>query len=285
MKTMTIYTPAKINLFLDVTGKRDDGYHDIVSVMMPVSLYDTVSVTREEGRDELRVFCDVDVCAEQDNIAYKAAKLYFEHTGIRVQRTRIDIEKRIPAQAGLAGGSTDAAAVLIALDELCGTRLSEEELCALGKKLGADVPFCIVKRPMLTEGIGEIFTPVADLPKCTLLIAKDGEGVSTKEAYAKIDEIGCAVHRDHTPLLHALESGDLAAVGECTYNIFEEAVFPVRERAKALFDNLKNSGAVFTRMSGSGPSILAAYTDEATAQKAADALAAQGITAYICDPL
>jgi len=283
MKTLTLQAPAKINLFLDVTNKREDGYHDIVSVMMPVSLSDEITLTYDEG-DELRVFCDVDVCEEQKNIAYKAAKLFFDITGKKCGKTHITIKKNIPHEAGLAGGSTDAAAVLLALNELTSAGLTEEELCAIGKQLGADVPFCIVKRPMLTEGIGEIFTPIPGLPECYIVVAKDGEGVSTKDAYARIDEIGCKVHKDHTPLINALEVGDLTLIKEGTYNLFEEAVLPIRERAKSLFDYMSEKADV-TRMSGSGPTILGIFKDETKATAMINELIAKGIKAHLCRPI
>ena len=283
MKALTLQAPAKINLFLDVTNKREDRYHDIVSVMMPISLSDEITVTYDEG-DELRVFCDVDVCEEQKNIAYKAAKLFYELTGKERKKTHITINKNIPHEAGLAGGSTDAAAVLTALNELTDAGLSEEELCAMGKKLGADVPFCIVKRPMLTEGIGEIFTPVPHLPECYIVVAKDGEGVSTKDAYAKIDEIGCKIHRDHSKLIRALEAGDLSAIAEGTYNLFEDAVLPVRPKAKGLFEYMSENADV-TRMSGSGPTILGIFKDEERAKSVTAELNAKGINAHTCKPI
>lgn len=283
MKKITLNAPAKINLFLDVTGKRADGYHDIVSVMMPISLCDVVTVCRDEG-DELRVFCDVDVCEEQKNIAFKAAKLFYEVTGKPCKKTHISITKKIPHEAGLAGGSTDAAAVLIALNELTEAELSENELCLIGKRLGADVPFCIVKRPMLTEGIGEIFTPVNGLPQCYIVVAKDGEGVSTKEAYAKIDDIGCKVHKDHTPLTKALTTGDLNLIAAGTYNLFEDAVLPVREKAKQLF-NFMNGRAHIARMSGSGPTILGIFKDKDAATAVSNELNEKGILSFVCKPL
>jgi len=283
MKTLTLQAPAKINLFLDVINKREDGYHDIISVMMPISLSDEITVSYDEG-DELRVFCNVDVCEEQKNIAYKAAKLFFEVTGKECKRTHITINKKIPHEAGLAGGSTDAAAVLLALNELTGANLAEEELCATGKLLGADVPFCIVKRPMLTEGIGEIFTPVHPLPDCYIVVAKDGDGVSTKDAYAKIDEIGCRVHKDHTLLTDALVAGDLNLIAKCTYNLFEEVVLPVRSKAKEIFGYM-NERADITRMSGSGPTILGIFKDREKAQITTEELKEKGINAHLCEPI
>ncbi len=283
MRTLTLQAPAKINLFLDVTKRREDGYHDIVSVMMPISLSDEVTVTYDKG-DELRVFCSVDVCEEQNNIAYKAAELFFEVTGKERKKTHITIDKKIPHEAGLAGGSTDAAAVLSALNELTEANLSEEELCAMGKKLGADVPFCIVKRPMLTEGIGEIFTPVPHLPECYIVVAKDGDGVSTKEAYSKIDEIGCKVHKDHTKLIDALIHGSLSTIKGETYNLFEEAVLPIRDKAKALFDNMSKKADI-TRMSGSGPTILGIFENEEKAKATYCELRDEGINAHLCKPI
>ncbi len=284
MESITLSAPAKINLFLEVTGKRPDGYHEIQSLMFPVSLADriTVSKTAQEG---IRVECTPSVTVKpEDNIAYRAAELFCSEFALPRKLT-ITIDKKIPAAAGLAGGSTDAAAVLTALDRLYRTELGQERLCALAVRLGADVPFCIARRPMQTAGIGEIFTPIPSLPRCTLVIAKDGEGVSTARAYADLDRRPTNGVRDHKPLIRALAAGDLAAIGAYAFNCFESVILPIRPMAKALKDFFAKTGADFAMMSGSGPSVFAVFSDPIAANAAHKQLAQRGVSAYICEPL
>ena len=285
MKNITVCAPAKINLFLDVTAKRHDGYHNIVSVMHPVTLSDTVSITQENGENAIRITCDKkNIPLSEDNIAYKAAELFYQTCGIKNYRTHVHIQKSIPVAAGLAGGSTDAAAVLIALNQINHAALNEEALCTLGANIGADVPFCIVKRPMLTTGIGNQFTDIPPLPDCFLIIAKSGKGVSTKEAYNEIDRIGCAVHKDVSGIMQAMKNKDLPQIGANAYNLFEQAILPLHPQGQQLKNFFQRNGAVFSLMSGSGPAVFAIYMDRNTAEKVQTELLLQGIDAHLCKP-
>ena len=228
---MTISIPAfaKINLFLDIRSIRENGYHNILSIMQRISLCDTVTVTFSKGeKKDISVSCDKEsIPCGSDNLAYKAACLY-PAEGI----IDIFIEKHIPMSAGLAGGSADAAATLVALNKLCGNKLSEDELCALGEKLGADVPFCIKGGACLVEGIGEIMTQISPIPKYPLIVAKKGEGMSTPAAYRALDE-KFNRFKDYSPKEDLCDiirtpSTDAKALCRGLYNIFEAVVEPER---------------------------------------------------------
>ena len=283
MNKIISYAPAKINLYLDITAKRHDGYHDISTVMTSVDLRDRISVERSHVTE---VLCDRAVTEDpHDNIAYRAARLFSEYYGEDCP-VNICIEKKIPAAAGLAGGSTDAAAVLRSMNALFGTGFSEKKLCEIGRRLGADVPYCITGGTALAEGIGEILTPFPAMPDCTVLIAADGEGVSTAEAYTEADRLGPRTGgHDTEKLKKALEDGDLALLSSACYNIFERAIIPLRPRVSALKELFIESGALFTQMSGSGPSVFAIYDDEETALQAYNALGTKCREIYLTHPI
>ena len=292
---------AKINLFLDVTGRRENGYHTITGVMQAVDLSDRVTVTAESpivqgsGDGTILLTCsDPTLPADAKNLAYRAAVAYFAATGYTCDRLLIDIEKHSPAAAGLAGGSTDAAATLVALNELCGRPLDEDALCAVGLTLGADVPFCIKGGTHLTEGVGEELTPLAPMPDCEILIACAGEGVSTPAAYRALDEM----HGDFAPgayqpcydrrdaQLDALRAGDLDGVCASTHNIFESAILPERPVAASIKETMQKSGAIVAMMSGSGPSVFGVFrTDDPALATAQKALQERGIPSWRCRPV
>ena len=181
---------AKINLFLDVVGKRPDGYHDIISVMQKINLFDEVTVTPREGEGDILIRMSTDeVACDSSNLAYRAARLFFNAIGMTPWGLEIHIEKNIPIAAGLAGGSADAAAVLTCLNQMYRNPLSPQQLQAIGRTIGADVPFCLAEEgAMLTEGIGDVMTPISPLPPCYLLLCTPKVGVSTPKAYQKLDE-------------------------------------------------------------------------------------------------
>ena len=226
VKTITLQANAKINLLLDITGRRPDGYHTITGVMQAVSLADTVTVTASgegAGRPTITLACsDPTLPTDGKNLAWRAAEVFFTVVpSVGCDALTIDIDKRIPAAAGMAGGSTDAAATLRALNDLFDHPLSEEQLLAVGLSLGADVPFCLVGGTQLTEGVGERMTPLCPLPACAILVACAGEGISTPAAYRALDERygnfapnAYAPHLDTLAALNdALTAGNLA--GHC----------------------------------------------------------------------
>ena len=288
MTTIKLNAPAKINLFLEVTSRRADGYHNIESVMQTVDLFDTLTFTRRI-RDARKVILECEdkrVPLDEKNLVYRAAKLFFEYTGTDESDVTVHLEKRIPMAAGLGGGSSDAATTLLALNKLYDTVLSTDELCAIGARIGADVPFCVRQGIAVTRGIGEILLPCAPLPDCFIVIACAGEGVSTPWAYARLDEMYDYDARDVSSdgFVSTLGSGDIALVAAEMTNIFESVVISEREMARCIRDTLASSGALKAMMSGSGPSVFGVFADEATACLAVEALGKQGIAAHLTRP-
>ena len=287
---MELHAYAKINLYLDVTAKRENGYHDILSIMQTVDLCDTVRVNVHKGEPaEIALRCDWDLPLDERNLAYKAAKVYFAD-GVPC-KIEIDVQKRIPMQAGLAGGSADCAAVLRALNAHFGA-YTEEELLSLGARLGADVPFCLVGGTRIARGIGEIMQPCAPIPDCTLVIARGGSGVSTPWAYGALDAMYgdfCAQGSDSEQrlayLTDAMQAGNLSAMTDGMYNIFESVVLPVHEVARDLKADMLAGGAIGAMMSGSGPSVVGIFTDADAAQRACDSITQKGIAAFVCKPI
>lgn len=283
---------AKINLYLNVVGKRENGYHDIVSVMQTVSLCDLItldfyptshtSVTlTASGNGEMPTDCR--------NLAWRAAERYLASTGL-CGEVRISIEKHIPMAAGLAGGSADAAAVLRGLNRLCGNRLSTKALCEVGASLGADIPFCIIGGGALVEGIGERLESTASMPDTPLVVACMGEGVSTPWAYGKLDgryqNFANALQDDPRPMriLRAMEQPEILTACADFYNIFEEVVPTVQPHVERLKNAMLEHGAVRAMMSGSGPSVFGVFRSRHEAEKTADALQKMGAAAFACHP-
>ncbi|MCI8331489.1 MAG: 4-(cytidine 5'-diphospho)-2-C-methyl-D-erythritol kinase [Clostridiales bacterium] len=260
---LIVYAPAKINLFLDVLSKRPDGYHEIDTVMAPVALFDKITVRQKAGQGTIHVCCDIStIPQEQDNIAYKAANVIYQKLNKIDYDTQIIIEKNIPSEAGLAGGSADAAAVMRAINQINGSPLSTDTLVTLGSTIGADVPFCVINKTMRACGIGESMTSVSSLPACWFVIAKDGKGIQTKKAYQEIDQLKEKKSSTIDQLLNALTSKHFSEIGKYVYNIFEEIVLPKRPAAAALKTFFINHGCLFSLMSGSGTAIYAAYKTE-----------------------
>ncbi len=306
---ITVTAPAKINLFLDITARRPDGYHEISGVMQSISLCDTVTVEVTEptgmylcslgshvaGAESITLTCtNPDIPADGRNLAWRAAEKFFAATGRGCKNLLIHIEKRIPAAAGMAGGSTNAAAVLVALNELFDHPLTPTALCEVGLTLGADVPFCVMGGAMITEGIGEVLTPMTPLPECKLVVACGGEGVSTPAAYKALDTLygnfDPAVYTPHTEGLKVLKSalwqGDLTTLCGAMFNLFESVILPERPVARGIKETLLSSGAVTAMMSGSGPSVFGVFPKgDGSAERARGALEAQGIPAWVCEPV
>ncbi len=281
---ITINAPAKINLWLDIVDRRPDGYHNIESVMQSVSLYDTLTFEKA-GAIELTCSEPSLDCGES-NLCYRAAKLFFGELGLQ-GGARIHVEKRIPIAAGLAGGSTDAAATLIGLDKLYGVGLSTDRLCELGARLGADVPFCVRKGICVTKGVGDILSPCPRLPKCYIIIAKTGEGVSTPLAYRTLDEMYDFTSRvvDVGSFTAVLETGDINLIAKSMTNIFESAILPIRKDTQRLKEYMLECGALHSMMSGSGPSVFGVFDSPCNAEKAKQALLDKGIDAHLCEPI
>ena len=287
--TATQNAYAKINLFLDIESVREDGYHNIVSLMQSVTLHDTVTV--EYLPDEefaISVTCsDKDVPCNEKNLAYKAAEIFPISSG----RINININKSIPMQAGLAGGSADAAATLIALNELTGNKISKEELKKIGNKLGADVPFCIEMGAAIARGTGDILQKAPPMPTRPIVIARMGEGMSTPLAYRTLDE-KYDKFKGYSPDMGKLEKilsdneiGDISEYPEGIFNIFESVVEPCRACVTELKELLISNGATCAMMSGSGTSVFGIFNDTEKAEHALKKAKGIGAVAYLCYPL
>ncbi len=278
---MTVNAPAKINLYLDVLGKLENGYHTIESIMQTVSLYDTVEVEKD---DVISIECgDGDVPTDERNLAYKAAVRFFDSTGIN-GGAKIKIEKSIPVSSGLAGGSTDAGATLVALNKIYGEPLTEDELLEIAAKLGADVPFCMKGGCVLCRGIGEDMTPIDSFGEYNVVIARGGEGVSTPAAYKALDEkYGDSLAEkfaDVNKTVEVLKKDDIHSLADTLYNVFEEVVLDSHSCAGYLKNKLGELGALKAMMSGSGPAVFALFDSAEKAETAAEAVRKEGYKAY-----
>lgn len=274
---------AKINLMLDIVATRTDGYHDLFMIMQSVGVYDTVTVERIKGKN-ITISCNInDIPLDEKNIAYKAADAFFKANKIKNTGIHIDIVKRIPHAAGLAGGSADGAAVIVALNKLYNTGLSDNELCRIGVKIGADVPFCITGGTLLSQGIGDVLSKVKPLRRCYIVLAKPDFGVNTGYAYHQFDECGKAHTPDKLGMLCAMQSRDLYQICSKMENVFEQFIeVPNRVDIKQI---MRDNGAIGTCMSGSGPTIFGIFNDRQSAENAADALTEYAKDICVCMPV
>lgn len=265
---MKICAYAKINLTLDVVGKRHDGYHNVDMIMQTVGLCDTITAERILSGIELSGTGSLSY--DKTNLAYKAAKLFFDVTGIR-GGVRLHIDKRIPMCAGMAGGSADAAAVLRALNLLYGNKLPAKLMSRISANLGADVPYCLRGGTARAEEIGEIITPIKPLPKKTVVIAKPPVSVSTPAAYASLD-FSDMEHPDTAAAAAAIEKGDTDTLYELMGNSFERSIFNLHPEIGSIKDTLLSLGARAALMSGSGSAVFGIFEDDALAKKAFEVL-------------
>jgi 4-diphosphocytidyl-2-C-methyl-D-erythritol kinase len=268
---------AKLNLTLDVLGRRPDGYHDLRMVMQSVALADVLTL-EESGDGELRVRTNLHFLPNNEkNLAAQAALRWWEARGQAPRGLEIAIEKSVPVCAGMAGGSSDAAAVLRALNQMEGAPLSLWELAKIGERVGSDVPYCILGGTALAEGRGEILTPLPPLPQCWAVLCKPEFSISTPALFAKIDSVRLRCRPDTQGVVAALEAGDLHGVARRMYNVFEDAL-PERQRARV--NDIKNvliqCGALGASMSGTGPTAFGLFDDEGLAREAQERLADWG---------
>lgn len=265
MGSISLRCPAKINLSLDVIGRREDGYHLLRMIMQSVSLFDVI--TLKSGQDSIRVFCEnKDVPCNESNIAYKAAKLMFERYKIQ-DGIEIFIEKNIPIAAGLAGGSTDAAGVIKGINELYKLNLSDQEMMDIGLKIGADVPYCIIGGTALAEGIGEKLTVISPLKETWCVLAKPPIGVSTVEVYKELKLDGIVEHPKTDKLISCIEEGDLITLSQNMINVLETVTiekYPIISEIKNVMMDFHALGSL---MSGSGPTVFGLFEDKNTAEK------------------
>ena len=285
MRSLTTKAYAKINLYLDVCDLRPDGYHNIESIMQQISLCDVVTVERLDIGQGIVVTCtDPTVPTDGRNIVCKCAVKFFEHFGIEDYSIAIHIEKHIPSCGGLAGGSTDGAAVLKLLNKLFDIDANLETLCEIAVKVGADIPFCLVGGTCICEEIGEKLTTLEiPTPQYQVLISFPGEGISTHVAYKALDTI--ARPADHTTLGNVLNVLKAGEIPKEMYNAFELAVLPTHENARLVKKTILESGAVSSMMSGSGSTIFGLFGNSSSMASAESELKKLGFDSYACVPV
>lgn len=285
MSQTTLAAPAKLNLTLDILGTRPDGYHEMEMVMQSVSLCDEVrlhlgfpgGIRAESG---LRYLPN-----DRSNLAVAAALAFRRATGQSWQDLRISLTKRIPVCAGTAGGSSDAAAVLRGLNALTGAGLSPQELARLGAEVGSDVPYCVLGGTALARGRGELLTPLPDLPPCVFVLCKPRFSISTPALFRAWDKAKRHLRPDTQGVLAALAAGDLAALAQRMFNVFE-AVLPPHQRRdiEGIKTTLLQAGALGAAMSGSGPTVFGLFSREELAQAAVDRLREDYSEVFLAHP-
>lgn len=271
MKELKLKAMAKINLGLDVLRKREDGYHDLRMIMQTIYLYDRIEL-KETEQPGIQVSTNLNYLpVNQDNLVYKAAKLLMDEFQVE-QGVQIRLQKYIPVAAGLAGGSSDAAAVLVGLNRIFGLNLTQDELMKRGVKIGADVPYCIMRGTALAEGIGEKLTRLPNTPDCHVLIAKPPIHVSTQFVYGNLKANELTYHPDIDGQVQAIRDGDFYGMVERMGNVLETVTIPAHPVIQEIKDTMKRSGAVGAMMSGSGPTVFGLFDDCEKAQAAYEQL-------------
>lgn len=271
MKQIRLKAMAKINLGLDVVRRREDGYHEVRMIMQTVNLYDklVITVCEEPG---IRLTTNLGFLpVNEDNLIYKAARLLMDEYDIK-KGVDIQLQKFIPVAAGMAGGSTDAAATLIGMNRLYRLNLSRQQLMDYGVKLGADVPYCIAGGTALSEGIGEILTPLPDVPKGYVLVAKPGINVSTRFVYTNLKLNEETEHPDIDAQIEAIKEQDFRKMADLMGNVLETVTIPAHPIIQEIKDFMMTEGAVNAMMSGSGPTVFGLFEDKQLAEKACEKL-------------
>ena len=281
MDSICLRACAKINLGMDVVRRRPDGYHDVRMIMQMLDLCDKVVVTRKK-EPGISLYCDLpDLPCDESNIAWRAASLMTDRFSLG-EGVSIRIEKHIPLAAGMAGGSTDCAAVLEGMNEVFNLGLNLTELMKIGVRLGADVPFCLMKGTALSEGIGEILSPLPGMPEMPVLIAKPPAGVSTKYVYEHLRLDDSLAHPDIDGMIQALASRDAAGIADRLGNVLESVTIPVVPEVALIKEVMCGEGALGALMSGSGPTVFGLFRETEQAAKAMGILRDRFPDAVIC---
>ncbi len=277
---ITVKAYAKINLMLDILSRLENGYHDLFMIMQSVGLYDEVTVTTNLSKS-ISISCNIEaIPCNEKNIAYKAAEAFFNSTNTENCGIDIHIEKRIPHAAGLAGGSADGAAVIVALDKLFGTNLKEKQLIEIGAKVGADVPFCILGGTMLAQYTGTVLSHLPDLSEKYVIIVKPNQDVSTAKAYAAFDTAERVRHLDIKNMLMAVINDDWKIISEKVANVFEQFI-EVTDRT-VVKGIMRTHGCLCSCMSGSGPSIFGIFDSSENAEKCLSELKKDFPDSFLC---
>lgn len=280
MERLALKALGKINLGLDVLGRRENGYHDVRMVMQTLYLYDNVTIIKKKEPGIVLESNLHFLPTDQSNIAWKAANMLIEEFQIQ-EGVKIILDKHIPVAAGMAGGSTNAAAVLYGMNKMFHLGLTQQELMDRGVKLGADVPYCIMRGTVLAEGIGEELSTLPPMPKCQILIAKPPISVSTKMVYEKLDSKEIEEHPDIDGLIEGLEKQDLKKIAASMGNVLEKVTiteYPVIEEIK---QSMLEAGALGAMMSGSGPTVFGIFSDKQTAKEAYSKIKKQGLARQV----
>jgi 4-diphosphocytidyl-2-C-methyl-D-erythritol kinase len=269
---------AKVNLGLDVLGRRENGYHDVKMVMQSVDLYDILTFSVLEQPDIILESDSTEIPLNEDNLIYRACRMVMDRYELQ-QGVRVQLVKNIPVAAGMAGGSTDCAAAFRGMNELFSLGMTQQEMRDMGVKLGADVPYCIMGGTALSEGIGEVLTPLTTLPACTFLIAKPEFGVSTAAVYKALDakKLTQSDHPDIDGMVEGLQKQSLSEVVSKMGNILEKVTIPMHPEIQEIKAAMMSHGALNALMSGSGPTVFGIFDDSALAWEALEALADAGL--------
>lgn len=272
---MRLQAFAKINLGLDVLGKREDGYHEVRMIMQTIRMYDQLDMRKSVEPGIHLTTNKKYIPVDENNLVWRAAKLMMDTCGI-IEGVSIHLHKMIPVAAGMAGGSSDAAATLVGMNRLFHCGLSKEKLMELGVQIGADVPYCVLRGTALAEGIGEKLTVLPPMPDCWILIGKPGISVSTKYVYTTLDLNTDTVHPDIDGMKKALEDGNLYGITERMGNVLQDVTIPAYPEVERIKEQMKTLGAVNAMMSGSGPTVFGIFDNEEKAQKACQKLRESG---------
>lgn len=271
---------AKVNLGLDVVGKREDGYHEVRMIMQTVNLYDKIFISVSE-KPGIRLKTNLNFLpVNENNLIYKAAKLLMDEFEIK-EGVDIQLQKFIPVAAGMAGGSTDAATTLIGMNHLFDLGLSRRQLMERSVKLGADVPYCVTGGTALSEGIGEILTRLPDVPRGYVLVAKPGINVSTKFVYTNLKLDQLEKHPDIDAQIEAIRRQDFVQMARLMGNVLETVTIPEYPVVQEIKDFMMDCGAVNAMMSGSGPTVFGLYTNQIQAEKACERLRDAGLAKMV----
>ena len=279
------YAYAKLNLTLDVTAKRDDGYHDMLMVMQTVSVTDSI-VLEQTGEKGIRASSNFRyIPTDERNLAVRAAGAYLDAVGEEKNGILIRMDKSIPVGAGMAGGSADAAAVLRGMNRLHGNRMNRRELEKLGEQVGSDGAFCVAGGTALARGRGEVLEDLIPMPDCAIVVCKPGFSISTPELFRKLDQIGLRTHPDTAGMLSALESGNLKEISMRMFNVFEE-VDDRRMRSEAEIKHvLLDYGALGAVMTGTGSAVFGVFSDDAAAETCAAHLRSEYKFCHVARPV
>lgn len=272
---MRLQAFAKINLGLDVLGKREDGYHEVRMIMQTIRMYDQLDMRKSVEPGIHLTTNKKYIPVDENNLVWRAAKLMMDTCGI-MEGVSIHLHKVIPVAAGMAGGSSDAAATLVGMNRLFHCGLSKEKLMELGVQIGADVPYCVLRGTALAEGIGEKLTVLPPMPDCWILIGKPGISVTTKYVYTTLDLNTETVHPDIDGMKKALEDGNLYGITERMGNVLQDVTIPAYPEVERIKEQMKALGAVNAMMSGSGPTVFGIFDNEEKAQEACQKLRESG---------